>query len=161
MAWEEVSQDPSLGGKRTALITEAAGKLAATRMIAFDSALGNFVITDLGRIAAKYYIRHKSIEIFNQTLKEKMSEADVIAMLCMSTEVRIINFITVFVFVVGCAYNIDHLVRPNSSSRERDQGTRTVDGSSTLRGQSGCQIFMIIRLLKEIRRAALTLVRAR
>lgn len=87
MTPEEVLQDPSLGGKRTALVTSAAGKLAAALMVAFDRELGNFVITDLGRIAAKYYIRHKSIEIFNQTMKEKMTEADVIAMLCMSTEV--------------------------------------------------------------------------
>lgn len=58
-------------------------------MIAFDLQTETFVITDLGRIAAKYYIRYASVEVFNQKLKPKMSEADVLAMLCMSTEVRI------------------------------------------------------------------------
>ncbi|KIP12663.1 hypothetical protein PHLGIDRAFT_97239 [Phlebiopsis gigantea 11061_1 CR5-6] len=86
MAWDHVAEDPQLGAKRTSLITEAARHLANARMIAFDKELGNFVITDLGRIAAKYYIRHKSIEIFNQELKGKMSEADVLALLCKSTE---------------------------------------------------------------------------
>jgi antiviral helicase SLH1 len=56
-------------------------------MIAYDQRTGSFTITDLGRIAAKYYIRHASIEIFNREMRPKMTEADVLAMLCMSTEV--------------------------------------------------------------------------
>ena len=87
MPWDEVANDPRLGAKRIRLITEAATQLANVRMIAFDRNTGSFVITDLGRIAAKYYIRHKSIEIFNQELKTKMSEADVLRLLCKSTEV--------------------------------------------------------------------------
>ena len=55
-------------------------------MIAYDRHAEDFVITDLGRIAAKYYIRYASIEVFNQHFKPKMTEADVLAMLCMSTE---------------------------------------------------------------------------
>jgi antiviral helicase SLH1 len=56
-------------------------------MIMFDQAKGAFTITDLGRIAARYYIRHSSIEIFNNEFRPKMTEADVLAMLSMSTEV--------------------------------------------------------------------------
>jgi antiviral helicase SLH1 len=66
---------------------EAARKLADARMIAFDQRAGAFTITDLGRIAAKYYIRHASIEIFNKELRPRMTEADILAMLSMSTEV--------------------------------------------------------------------------
>ncbi len=58
-------------------------------MLAFDRQTGSLVVTDLGRIAAKYYIRHKSIEIFNEKFRPKMSEADVLSMLSMSTEVCI------------------------------------------------------------------------
>lgn len=61
-------------------------------MITYDQGTGAFIITDLGRIAAKYYIRHSSIEIFNKEFKPKMTEADVLAMLSMSTEVRIFSF---------------------------------------------------------------------
>jgi antiviral helicase SLH1 len=53
----------------------------------FDQTSGSFTITDLGRIAAKYYIRHSSIEIFNKEFRPKMTEADVLGMLSMSTEV--------------------------------------------------------------------------
>jgi antiviral helicase SLH1 len=91
MPWDEVSNDPSLHSKRSTLVMNAAKELAEARMVAFDRELGNFVITDLGRIAAKYYIRHNSIEIFNKEFRPKMSEADVLAMLCMSTEVNYIS----------------------------------------------------------------------
>ncbi|PIL37268.1 hypothetical protein GSI_00961 [Ganoderma sinense ZZ0214-1] len=86
MPWDEVVQDPTLGAKRNSLITAAASQLAEARMIAFDRNTGSLVITDLGRIAAKYYIRHKSVEIFIKQFREKMTEADVLAMLCDSTE---------------------------------------------------------------------------
>ncbi|KAI0352820.1 Sec63-domain-containing protein [Trametes cingulata] len=86
LAWDEVRDDPYLGAKRNQLITAAALQLAEARMIAFDRQTGSLVCTDLGRIAAKYYIRHKSIEIFNEKFRPKMSEADVLAMLSMSTE---------------------------------------------------------------------------
>lgn len=79
--------DPQLGNKRNELVTAAARKLAEARMVMFDTIGGAFTITDLGRIAAKYYIRHSSIEIFNKEFRPKMTEADVLAMLSMSTEV--------------------------------------------------------------------------
>ncbi|KAH8106105.1 Sec63-domain-containing protein [Cristinia sonorae] len=86
MTREQVAEDPHLGAKRTQLVQEAANKLVEARMIAFDRYAGTFTITDLGRIAAKYYIRCASIEIFDKVFRPKMTEADVLAMLCMSTE---------------------------------------------------------------------------
>ena len=58
-------------------------------MIIFDKDRDAFQITDLGRIAAKYYIRTQTIVIFNESLRPKMSEADVLHMLCRSTEVNL------------------------------------------------------------------------
>lgn len=87
LGWDEAAKDPGLGGKRESLVTTAAKILSRALMIAFEPDTGNFIITDLGRIAAKYYIRYKSIEIFNEVFKPKMTEADVLAMLCRSTEV--------------------------------------------------------------------------
>ncbi|KAF9569347.1 Sec63-domain-containing protein [Agrocybe pediades] len=86
IARDSVLDDPQLGGKRNELIITAAQRLAEARMIAYDRQHGSFQITDLGRIAAKYYIRHSSVEIFNKEFRPKMSEADVLAMLSMSTE---------------------------------------------------------------------------
>jgi antiviral helicase SLH1 len=61
-------------------------------MIIYDRNSGTFTITELGRIAAKYYIRYTSIEIFNKEFRPKMTEADVLAMLSMSTEVSNFTF---------------------------------------------------------------------
>ncbi len=69
------------------MITIAARKLAAIGMVQFDEANGSFAITDIGRIAAKYYIRNASIEIFQKQFRPKLTEADVLALLVMSTEV--------------------------------------------------------------------------
>lgn len=87
---EQVMDDPQLNGKCRQLVVEAASRLAAPdiRMIAFDHTSETLIITELGRIAAKYYIRYASIEIFNQQFQPRMSEADVLAVLSKSTEVR-------------------------------------------------------------------------
>ncbi|KAJ7638696.1 Sec63 Brl domain-containing protein [Roridomyces roridus] len=83
---DATGDDPQLGSKRHELITAAAQKLADTGMINFDRNSGDFTITELGRIAAKYYIRYTSIETFNKEFRQRMSEADVLGMLSMSTE---------------------------------------------------------------------------
>ncbi|KAI0960008.1 hypothetical protein AcW1_004658 [Taiwanofungus camphoratus] len=83
---EEVEEDPYLVNKRSQLVIEAASRLAEARMITFDKQNGTFMITDLGRIAAKYYIKYASIEKFNKAFRSKMTEADVLAMLSTSTE---------------------------------------------------------------------------
>jgi antiviral helicase SLH1 len=67
-------------------------KLTATNMVTIDPRTNAYVCTDLGRIAARYYIRHESIEIFNEHFRPKMSEADVLALLSMSVEVGDVSF---------------------------------------------------------------------
>jgi antiviral helicase SLH1 len=85
---EEPAEDPELVGRRTELAVLAGKKLADARMIAFDQQNGTFGITDLGRIAARYYIRHASIETFNKHFRPRMTEADILAVISMSTEVH-------------------------------------------------------------------------
>jgi antiviral helicase SLH1 len=58
--------DPQLGGRRMELVTNAAKKLASCGMINFNERTEDLVIADLGLIAAKYYIRYASIEIYNE-----------------------------------------------------------------------------------------------
>ncbi|KAJ8698174.1 putative steryl acetyl hydrolase mug81 [Pleurotus ostreatus] len=86
MVWDTVSDDPHLVSKRSALVDFSAQKLANTGMITIDPHTKAYTITDLGRIAAKYYIRHASIEKFEPVFKPIMSEADVLHMLSLSTE---------------------------------------------------------------------------
>ena len=88
MVRDAILDDPRLVNKRNELVIAAARKLAEIRMIVYDSASGAFTITDLGRIAAKYYIRYTTVEIFVKQLKPKMTEADALGLLSQSTEVR-------------------------------------------------------------------------
>ncbi|KAF8914047.1 Sec63 Brl domain-containing protein [Gymnopilus junonius] len=81
-----VQDDPQLREKRSELIRIASERLTSTKMITLNLQNGDLQVTDLGRIAAKYYIRHASVEIFNKEFRPKMSEADILAMLSMSTE---------------------------------------------------------------------------
>lgn len=69
------------------MVIRAARELAKVGMVQFDEMKSTFTTTDIGRIAAKYYIRHASIEVFQMEFKPRMTEADVLALLSMSTEV--------------------------------------------------------------------------
>ncbi len=82
-------------------------------MISYNPLDGQFQITDLGRIAAKYYIRYTTIETFNKEFKPKMSEADVLALLSMSTEVRFYN-----PFSQTEANDLFHKVRSDTGTRD-------------------------------------------
>lgn len=123
---EAILDDPQLGSKRNELVVHAAQKLADARMIIFDRHTGAFTITDVGRIAAKYYIRSSSIEIFNKEFRPRMSEADVLAMLSMSTEVIVSET------PLNCAGLNSITVRPNPSSRERSEGVGAINGNHSL-----------------------------
>ncbi|QRV72722.1 hypothetical protein RhiJN_00736 [Ceratobasidium sp. AG-Ba] len=81
-----LQDDPQLVGRRNELATSAARKLSDAGMISFNVKTEELAINDLGLIAAKYYIRHASIEVYNQMFKPKMSESDLLVMLSKSTE---------------------------------------------------------------------------
>ncbi|KAF8265108.1 Sec63-domain-containing protein [Lactarius quietus] len=86
ISYDEVQHDGMLHSKRNVLVLAAARSLVEAKMINFDEDSGSFTINDLGRLAAKYYIHHKSIEIFNRELRTSMTEADVLSMVSLSTE---------------------------------------------------------------------------
>ena len=73
----DVENDPLLGSKRHSLIEIAVKKLHQIGMIIFDQVTGSLDPTELGSIASKYYIKHSTVEIFNQLFRPKMTEADV------------------------------------------------------------------------------------
>ncbi|KIR59260.1 RNA helicase [Cryptococcus bacillisporus CA1873] len=86
MAHDVTKDDPQLGNKRNELIVQAARLLQKARMVRYDDLANTFGITDLGRIAAKYYLRFSTIEIFNSKFNPRMSNADLFQMLCEATE---------------------------------------------------------------------------
>lgn len=83
---ETVANNPVLVETRRQAIKQAANQLAKLKMIDFDADAETFTTKDIGQIAAKYYVRHQSIEIWDTVFKTGMSEADVLRMLSMSTE---------------------------------------------------------------------------
>ena len=54
-------------------------------MARFDEKSGNLYVTELGRVASHFYIRHSSIVIYNDLLKRHMSEAEVRQHLCIQS----------------------------------------------------------------------------
>ncbi|KAK9850259.1 hypothetical protein WJX84_005584 [Apatococcus fuscideae] len=84
--WEELSADPRLEGHRIKLITDAARELERCKMARFDENSRNLYVTELGRVASHFYIRHSSIVTFNDLLTSHMGEADVLSMIAQSSE---------------------------------------------------------------------------
>jgi antiviral helicase SLH1 len=68
MPHDELKDDPQLGNKRNELITQSARHLATAKMARYDERTSAFVISDLGRIAAKYYLKHQTIDVFSVLL---------------------------------------------------------------------------------------------
>ncbi|KAJ2901105.1 activating signal cointegrator 1 complex subunit 3 [Coemansia aciculifera] len=81
-----LADDPMLGQRRSELVIQAAKELSRLQMIVFDAETGYMAAKDLGRISSSYYLRHQSVEVFNQNMRPRMTEADGIALLCLSKE---------------------------------------------------------------------------
>ncbi|AAS50913.2 ABR142Wp [Eremothecium gossypii ATCC 10895] len=90
--WNEVSNDPQLYDKRRSMIMQAARRLHALQMIVFNDTTMNFIPKDLGRVASDFYLLNESVEIFNQLCNPRVTEADVLAMISMSSEFDSIKY---------------------------------------------------------------------
>ena len=58
-------------------MSDAARELEKSKMARFDEKSGNLYVTELGRVASHFYIKHSSIVTYNDLLKPHMSETDV------------------------------------------------------------------------------------
>lgn len=90
--WKELQEDPSLTIRRRTMVVDAARRLHRLQMIVFDENAGAFTPKDLGRTASDFYLLNNSVEIFNQMLNPRATEADVLAMISMSSEFDSIKF---------------------------------------------------------------------
>ncbi|PVU91812.1 hypothetical protein BB559_003962 [Furculomyces boomerangus] len=86
IAHSDLSSDPMLVNFRRKLIINAANQLHKLQMIVFDRDSEQLQSKDLGRIASTFYLNHQTIERFNFVLKPNMSDADLFAVICMSSE---------------------------------------------------------------------------
>lgn len=90
--WRELQEDSLLMIRRQTMIIDAAKRLHTLQMIVYDENAGALIPKDLGRTASDFYLLNNSIEIFNHTLNPRATEADVLAMISMSTEFDSIKF---------------------------------------------------------------------
>ncbi|WFD36018.1 RNA helicase [Malassezia cuniculi] len=74
--YEELAADPSLAARRREWITGAARVLHEHKMATFDESSGALKPTSTGRIAARYYLGYRTIEVFNERLRNTLREAD-------------------------------------------------------------------------------------
>ncbi|CAJ0834499.1 14079_t:CDS:10, partial [Entrophospora sp. SA101] len=88
MNYEEAFEDQELGKRRRDLIENAAKVLQRHEMITYHEETGYFSINDVGRTASNFYISYQTIEIFNQILRERMSEHEIISLICESNEFK-------------------------------------------------------------------------
>ncbi|SCU86497.1 LAFA_0E01134g1_1 [Lachancea sp. 'fantastica'] len=84
--WDELKEDPQLYERRRKMIITAAKRLHTLQMIVFDEVSLNFIPKDLGRISSDFYLLNESVEIFNSLCNPSATEADVLAMISMSSE---------------------------------------------------------------------------
>ncbi|KAG0252151.1 activating signal cointegrator 1 complex subunit [Actinomortierella ambigua] len=86
MSHMEPIEDPLLGKKRRDLIIQAARHLHKAQMVIFDEPTGYLTPKDLGRIASNFYVSFNSITTYNELMKPRMTEADVLNLVSRSTE---------------------------------------------------------------------------
>jgi antiviral helicase SLH1 len=84
--WAEIRDDPMLVQRRRELILNAARVLQKSQMIIFNERTEELRAKDVGRIASQFYVLQTSIEIFNESMRPRASEADVLKMISMSGE---------------------------------------------------------------------------
>ncbi|EEA19860.1 putative steryl acetyl hydrolase mug81 [Talaromyces marneffei ATCC 18224] len=84
--WAEIRDDPMLVQRRRELIVNAARVLQKSQMIIFNERTEELRAKDVGRIASQFYVLQTSIEIFNEMMRPRASEADVLKMISMSGE---------------------------------------------------------------------------
>ncbi|KAJ9599656.1 hypothetical protein L9F63_026491, partial [Diploptera punctata] len=68
------------------LIDSAARALDNARMVRYDPRTGDLNVTDVGRTASHFYITFATVEVFNEHMKEIMTESDILCMMSQSQE---------------------------------------------------------------------------
>ncbi|KAL0232237.1 hypothetical protein PCE1_002579 [Barthelona sp. PCE] len=80
--------DPTQFATKEALVRAACSELKLLQMINYDKFSGNLMSTELGRIAAHYYIPSRNMKLFNSQLSQDPSFADLIYLLASAHEFR-------------------------------------------------------------------------
>lgn len=85
---DELKEDPFLERRRADLIHTAATVLHQEGLINYDRQGGAFQVTDIGRVAVYYYVKHKSMATYNEQLRPQMSDIELFRTFCLSSEFK-------------------------------------------------------------------------
>nr|XP_022917935.1 putative U5 small nuclear ribonucleoprotein 200 kDa helicase isoform X2 [Onthophagus taurus] len=85
---DQFKQDPLLEQHRADIVHTAALHLDRSGLIKYDRKVGQFQITELGRIASHYYCTHDTMSTYNQLLKPMLSEIELFRVFSLSGEFK-------------------------------------------------------------------------
>nr|XP_023027359.1 putative U5 small nuclear ribonucleoprotein 200 kDa helicase [Leptinotarsa decemlineata] len=85
---DQIKQDEKLKQHRIDLIHTAALHLDKSGLIKYDRKMGQFQVTELGRIASHYYCTYGSMQTYNQQLKPMLSDIELFRVFSLSSEFR-------------------------------------------------------------------------
>jgi pre-mRNA-splicing helicase BRR2 len=86
--YEEDPNDPALLQRRTDVVHSAALMIDKHNLIKYDRRSGVLQATDLGRVAAHFYITHNTVSVFNQFLKPTTSDIELFRIFALSDEFK-------------------------------------------------------------------------
>lgn len=87
---DQLKDDPLLQQRRKDIIHTAAIALDKNNLIKYDKKTGQFLSTELGRIASHYYLTNETVSTYNQLLKPTLSEIELFRVFSLSSEFKYI-----------------------------------------------------------------------
>ena len=85
-AESELAGDPLLKQRRIDLVHSAATILDKCALIKYERKSGQFQPTDLGRVAAYYYVSHQTVAVYNEYLKPTLSDIELLRLFALSKD---------------------------------------------------------------------------
>ena len=78
--------DPLLEQRRIDLVHSAATLLDKCSLVRYERKSGQLQPTDLGRVAAYYYVPHQTVSVYNEHLKPTVSDIDLLRLFALSSD---------------------------------------------------------------------------
>ena len=78
--------DPLLEQRRIDLVHTAATLLDKTQLVRYERKSGQLQATDLGRVAAYYYVTHQTVSVYNEHLKPTLTDIELLRLFALSTD---------------------------------------------------------------------------
>lgn len=85
---DEHQLDPALQRRRAELVHAAAKRLHGSGLVRYDSKSGSICGTDLGRVAADFYVGHETISLYVDHMKSTATDIDLLHTFSLSGEFR-------------------------------------------------------------------------